>query len=341
MTAESLRAAPSASRAGALPIGLAGLLALLLFASLFVGDAAIPSATIFDALLGRNQTVFEVIVWELRVPRTILAALIGASLGLSGAVLQGLLRNPLASPDLVGVSASAALGAVIAFYSGLAAAFPLGLPLGGMLGAAAAVALLMLLAGRTTGTLTLILAGVAVSSLAGALTWLALNLSANPYAATDILFWMMGSLADRSFDHVGVAAALMIPGWILMASVGRGLDALSLGEDAAISMGVDLARLRWFAVLGTALAVGAAVSVSGVIGFIGLVVPHLLRPLVGYVPSRLLLSSALGGAVLLTATDIAIRLAATEVELKLGVVTALFGAPFFLVLLLRLRSTTI
>ncbi len=341
MTAENLRAAPAAVVAGSLPVGLAALLAVLLIASLFVGAAAIPPATIVDALLGRNQTVFEVIVWELRVPRTILAALIGASLGLSGAVLQGLLRNPLASPDIVGVSASAALGAVIAFYSGLAAAFPLGLPLGGMVGAAGAVALLMLLAGRNTGTLTLILAGVAVNSLAGALTWLALNLSANPYAATDILFWMMGSLADRSFEHVGVAAALMIPGWLLMASVGRGLDALSLGEDAAVSMGIGLARLRWCAVLGTALAVGAAVSVSGVIGFIGLVVPHLLRPLVGHVPSRLLLSSAVGGAVLLTATDIAIRLLATEVELKIGVVTALFGAPFFLVLLLRLRSTTL
>jgi iron complex transport system permease protein len=341
VTAENLRAAPAAVVAGSLPVGLAALLAVLLIASLFVGAAAIPPATIVDALLGRNQTVFEVIVWELRVPRTILAALIGASLGLSGAVLQGLLRNPLASPDIVGVSASAALGAVIAFYSGLAAAFPLGLPLGGMVGAAGAVALLMLLAGRNTGTLTLILAGVAVNSLAGALTWLALSLSANPYAATDILFWMMGSLADRSFEHVGVAAALMIPGWLLMASVGRGLDALSLGEDAAISMGIGLARLRWCAVLGTALAVGAAVSVSGAIGFIGLVVPHLLRPLVGHVPSRLLLSSAVGGAVLLTATDIAIRLLATEVELKIGVVTALFGAPFFLVLLLRLRSTTL
>lgn len=326
--------------AWSVPLALGVVLAVLLVASLFAGAVAIPAATVADALLGGNRTVLEVIVWELRVPRTLLAALIGASLGLSGAVLQGLLRNPLASPGIVGVSASAALGAVIAFYSGLAAAFWLGLPLGGMAGAGVAVALLLLLAGRNCSTLTLILAGVAINSLAGALTWLVLNLSANPYAATEILFWMMGSLADRGFPHVGVAVTLMIPGWIMMASVGRGLDALALGEDAAASMGVDLTRVRWLAVVGTALAVGAAVSVSGVIGFIGLVVPHILRPLVGYQPSRLLPVSALGGAVLLVATDIAVRSFPVGPELKIGVLTALFGAPFFLVLLLRMRSTT-
>lgn len=323
------------------PVGLAAVLAALVVASLFAGTVAIPPRTIAEALLGRNQTVFDVIVWELRVPRSLLAALVGASLGLSGAVLQGLLRNPLASPDIVGVSATAALGAVVAFYSGLAAAFPLALPLCGMLGAAASVALLMALAGRNTSTLTLILAGVAVNSLAGAVTWLVLNLSTNPYAAAEIVFWMMGSLADRTFQHVGIAAALMIPGWALMASIGRGLDALSLGEEAALSMGVGLGRVRWLAVLGTALAVGAAVSVSGIIGFVGLVVPHVLRPLVGYQPSRLLPVSALGGAVLLVATDIAVRLFPLGPELKIGVVTALFGAPFFLVLLLRMRSTSL
>ncbi len=336
------RTATAAMRGGTFPtvaVGLAGLLAILLVGSLFAGAVAIPADTIAEALMGRNQTVLEVIVWELRVPRTLLAALIGASLGLSGAVLQGLLRNPLASPGVVGISASAALGAVVAFYSGLAAAFPLGLPLGGMIGAALSVGLLVALAGRNTGTLTLILAGVAVNSLAGALTWLALNLSPNPFAATEILFWMMGSLADRSFHHVAIATALMIPGWILMATCGRGLDALTLGEDAALSMGIDIARLRWLAVLGTALAVGAAVSVSGVIGFIGLVIPHLLRPLVGHQPSRLLLVSGLGGACLLVATDIAVRLVSTGAELKIGVVTALFGAPFFLFLLLKMRNS--
>jgi iron complex transport system permease protein len=340
VTAEAIRSARDPVAAWSLPLGLSVLLLGLLVGSLFAGTVAIPAATIAEALLGRNETVLDVIVWELRVPRTILAALIGASLGLSGAVLQGLLRNPLASPGLVGVSASAALGAVVAFYSGLAATFPLGLPLGGMVGAAISVGLLMALAGRTGGTLTLILAGVAINSLAGALTWLVLNLAPNPYAATEIVFWMMGSLADRSFKHVSVAAALMVPGWVMMAAVGRGLDALTLGEDAAVSLGVNIARVHWLAVLGTALAVGAAVSVSGVIGFVGLVVPHLLRPLVGYQPSRLLPVSALGGAVLLVATDIGVRLFSPGPELKIGVVTALFGAPFFLALLLRMRSTT-
>lgn len=340
MTMGSLTLKTGTRAVWSVPAALGLLLALLMVGSLFAGAVAIPATQVADALVGHNETVFDIIVWHLRVPRTVLAALIGASLGLSGAVLQGLLRNPLASPGIVGVSASAALGAVIAFYSGLAAAFPLGLPLGGMVGAGAAVTLLMLLAGRDTGTLTLILAGVAINSLAGALTWLALNLSPNPYAATEIVFWMMGSLADRSFEHVGLAAALMLPGWLLMASVGRGLDALTLGEDAAVSLGVDLSRVRWCAVLGTALAVGAAVSVSGVIGFIGLVVPHFLRPLVGHQPSRLSPASALGGAVLLLATDILVRLVSVGPELKLGVITALFGAPFFLVLLLRLRNQT-
>ncbi|TVR99069.1 MAG: iron ABC transporter permease [Rhodospirillales bacterium] len=327
-------------RAWRLPLALATLLALLLAGSLFAGPVAVGPRELLGALLGRNLSVAEIIVWELRVPRTLLAAMIGASLGLAGAVLQGLLRNPLAEPGLIGVSASAALGAVIAFYTGFAAAFPLGLPLGGMVGAGLAVALLMILAGRQGSTLTLILAGVAVNSFAGALTALALNLSPNPYAAAEIIFWMMGSLADRSFQHLGVAAALTIPGWLLLISVARSLDALSLGEDAATSLGFDLQAVRWRAVLGTALAVGAAVSVSGVIGFVGLVVPHLLRPLVGYQPARLLPVSALGGAVLLVATDIFVRMLAPGPELKIGVVTALIGAPFFLILLLRLRATS-
>lgn len=316
---------------------LAALLAIAAIASLFAGSVAVPPADVARALLGRNDSVLEIIVWQLRVPRTLLALLIGASLGLSGAVLQGLLRNPLAEPGLLGISGAAACGAVVTFYSGFAALFLLALPLGGMAGAAIAVVLLLLLASPTAGTLTLILAGVAVSSLAGALTALALNLSPNPYAATEIIFWMMGSLADRSFDHVKMAAACMLPGWALLLSVRRALDALSLGEDAATSLGFNLGAVRLRAVFGTALAVGAAVSVSGTIGFIGLVVPHLLRPLVGQEPGRLLAVSGLGGALLLTLTDIVVRLLAPGPEIKIGVLTALFGAPFFLVLLLRLR----
>lgn len=327
----------AASPAWRLPAALAALLAVAGVGSLFAGSVALSPGEVARALIGGEGDILEIIVWHLRVPRTLLAMLIGASLGLSGAVLQGLLRNPLAEPGLLGISGAAAFGAVVAFYSGFAALFLLALPLGGMAGAAVAVALLLLLAGPATSTLTLILAGVAVSSLAGALTALALNLSPNPYAATEIIFWMMGSLADRSFDHVQMAAACMLPGWLLLLSVRRALDALSLGEDAAASLGFNLRSVRVRAVFGTALAVGAAVSVSGTIGFVGLVVPHLLRPLVGQEPGRLLAVSALGGALLLTLTDIVVRLLAPGPEIKIGVLTALFGAPFFLVLLLRLR----
>ena len=325
----------------ALPVLLAGMLAALMAASLFVGSAAIGWQQIADALIGRADGVAEIIVWHLRVPRTVLAALIGASLGLAGAALQGLLRNPLAEPGIIGVSASAAFGAVIAFYSGFASLFLLALPLGGIAGAAIAVALLMALAGPGASVLTLILAGVAVQSLASALTALALNLSPNPYAATEIIFWMMGSLADRSLDHMAMAAALMVPGWLLLLSLGRALDALSLGEDAAQSLGFSVIAIRWRAVAGTALAVGAGVAVAGAIGFVGLVVPHLLRPLVGSQPGRLLPVSALGGAALLVATDIAVRLLSPGPELKIGVLTALFGAPFFLFLLVRMRRSAI
>jgi iron complex transport system permease protein len=328
---------PAVSPAWRLPAALAALLVVVGIGSLFAGSVAMSPGEVARALIGGEGDVLEIIVWQLRVPRTVLAMLIGASLGLSGAVLQGLLRNPLAEPGLLGISGAAAFGAVVAFYSGFAALFLLALPLGGMAGAAIAVILLLLLAGPATSTLTLILAGVAVSSLAGALTALALNLSPNPYAATEIIFWMMGSLADRSFDHVQMAAACMLPGWLLLLSVRRALDALSLGEDAATSLGFNLRSVRVRAVFGTALAVGAAVSVSGTIGFIGLVVPHLLRPLVGQEPGRLLAVSGLGGALLLMITDIVVRLLAPGPEIKIGVLTALFGAPFFLVLLLRLR----
>jgi iron complex transport system permease protein len=330
-------AAQAARAAWRLPAALAALLVVAGAGSLFAGSVAMSPGEVARALVGGDDAVLEIIVWQLRVPRTLLALLIGASLGLSGAVLQGLLRNPLAEPGLLGISGAAAFGAVVAFYTGFAALFLLALPLGGMAGAAAAVALLLLLGGPAAGTLTLILAGVAVSSLAGALTALALNLSPNPYAATEIIFWMMGSLADRSFEHVRMAAACMLPGWLLLFSVGRALDALTLGEDAATSLGFSVASVRLRAVFGTALAVGAAVSISGSIGFIGLVVPHLLRPLVGHAPGRLLTVSALGGALLLTATDIVVRLLEPGPEIRIGVLTALFGAPFFLVLLLRLR----
>lgn len=315
------------------------LLVLLLFAaSLLVGPAALGLGESLRALLTGTGDAVVLVMREIRLPRALLGMMVGATLGLSGAAMQGYLRNPLAEPGIVGISSSAALGAVIALQTGLAAAFPLALPLSALTGAAAAVLLILLLAGPRGGALALILAGIAISALAGALTSMVLNLSPNPFAAMEIVFWMMGSLADRSMLHVWLAAPFMAAGAVILLRLGRGLDALTLGEDAAASMGVNLMRLRWGVILGTALAVGASVAVAGAVGFVGLVVPHLLRPLVGARPSALLPASALGGAAMVLAADIAVRLIAPEQDLKLGVLTALIGAPFFLHLIWRLRG---
>nr|WP_119169011.1 iron ABC transporter permease [Algihabitans albus] len=327
---------PQGSRAGVAALLLAGAAVLLFTVSLSVGPAQLSPAATFAGLLDPADPVAGLIVWEIRLPRTLLAFLIGAVLGLSGAALQGLLRNPLAEPGLLGVSPAAAFGAVAVFYSGLAGSFALALPLGGIAGAGLAVLLLQLLAGRG-GVLTLILAGVAVSSFAGALTSLALNLSPNPFATAEIVFWLLGSVADRSWQQVALALPFLALGSGLLLSATRGLEALSLGEEAAATLGQPPQRTRGLVVFGTALAVGAATAVSGAIGFVGLIVPHVLRPLVGHRPGRLLPLAALGGGTLLLAADLCVRLLSPGPELKLGVVTALVGAPFFLLLLLRLR----
>lgn len=320
---------------------LGGLLTLaaaaLFLVSLGIGRAPL---TLLDLLFGANGTdpeIAGIVLTEIRLPRAILAVMVGAALGLSGAVLQGYLRNPLAEPGLVGASSMAALGAVVALYTGLAAALPWTLPAGGILGALVGVSVVHLLAGRSASPTVLILAGVAVNSLAGALTSLALSLAPSPFAMQEIVFWLLGSLADRSFDHVVLALPFMAAGAVLLASTARGLEALTLGSDAARSLGVSLDRLQVQVALGTALAVGAAVAVSGAIGFIGLVVPHLLRPLVGWRPAALLPVSALGGAVLALAADIAARVLSDDAELNLGVVTAMVGAPFFIYLLVSTR----
>ncbi len=313
-------------------------LVLTLFcAALLIGPAALGLGESLRALLtGEGGPVVQV-MQEIRLPRAILGLLVGAALGLSGAAMQGFLRNPLAEPGLIGVSASAALGAVLALQTGLAAAFALALPLAALAGAGIASALMLILAGPRGGALALILAGVAISALAGAASSLVLNLSPNPFAAAEIVYWMMGSLADRSFTHVWLAAPLILAGMALLLTLGRGLDAMTLGEDAAESLGFRPARMRLVLILGTAAAVGASVAVAGAIGFVGLVVPHILRPLVGARPSRLLPAAALGGAAVLLAADVATRLIAPERDLKLGVLTALVGAPFFLHLIWSMR----
>ena len=323
-------------------LALLSLMALALFLlSLAVGPAGITFIDSLIALVTDDGGAIALIMREIRLPRAILGFMVGATLGLSGAALQGYLRNPLAEPGLLGVTAAASLGAVLAIYTGISAAFALALPLSALAGAVIAVIVVQAMAGIAGGTLTIILAGVAVSSFAGAMTSLALNLSPNPFAAMEITFWMLGSLTDRSMVHVWLAAPFMLAGWIALFSLGRSLDALTLGTDSAASLGIDLRRVQFLAVFGTAACVGAGTAVTGAIGFIGLVVPHLLRPLVGSRPSRVLPASALGGACVLLAADILVRVIAPERDLKLGVLTALVGAPFFLWLVYKTRRRMI
>lgn len=305
--------------------------------SLMVGSASLGLGRTLATLGGGGDSIARAIVLELRLPRMILALAVGAMLGIAGAALQGYLRNPLAEPSVLGASNGAALGAVVALYFGLAEMNPVLLPALAILGALLALGLLLLLAGSAESGLTLILAGIAVGTLAGAGISLALNLSPNPFAAMEIMTWLLGSLEDRSFKHVLLALPCIAVGIALLAYDGRALDALTLGEDGARALGADLARTRLRLLLGVAIGVGGAVAVAGAIGFIGLIVPHLVRPFTDRTPSAILLPSALGGAALLTLADVAVRLVPTSSELKLGVVTAFLGVPVFLVHLLRER----
>lgn len=318
--------------------GLSLLVVSLFLASLLTGPAGIGALDGLRALVFGGDGPVPIIIREIRLPRALLGLAVGAGLGLTGAAMQGYLRNPLAEPGLIGVSGMAALGAVIAIQTGLSLGAALALPAAALTSAAIGVGLLVALAGPRGGSVTLILAGVAISALAGAGTALVLNLSPNPYAANEIVFWLMGSLADRSMVHVWLALPPMILGAVLIRTTGRALDALTLGEAAAAAMGVSPAGLRWRLIAGVALIVGPATAVAGAIGFVGLVVPHILRPWVGARPSVLLPASALGGAALLLAADIAVRLILPERDLKLGVLTALVGAPLFLHLIWKTRS---
>ena len=319
-------------------VALLSLTLVLFFAALCIGPLLITPLQVVQHLDPGDDSTLALIVRDIRLPRALLAVMVGASLGSAGAALQGLLRNPLSEPGIIGISGGAALGAVAAFYSGLAAGAYWALPASGMLGALLAVAAIQAVAGRGADILTVILAGVAINSLSGALTTLILNLSPNPFAAYEIYFWLLGSLANRSIEHVLLAFPFMVTGWALLFSTRRALDVLSLGEDSAASLGINLPHTRARIVAGSALAVGAAVSVSGVIGFVGLVVPHLLRPWVGHRPGALVVPSALGGAALTLAADLGTRVPLAGGELKLGVVTALIGAPFFLRLVLQSRA---
>jgi iron complex transport system permease protein len=312
-----------------LTLALSVLLIILALASLAVGPAALSPRAVLGALF-TGEGIPGLIVREIRVPRTLLALLIGATFGLAGAALQGLLRNPLAEPALFGAPQAAAAGASLVIAFGVAPVISLAVPAAGIAGALASIGGLVAIAGRRASLTVTLLAGLALASFAGAATALILNLAPNPYIALEIAFWLLGSLEDRSREHVILIMPFLLTSWILLAVCARAFRALTLGEDAAASLGVNVERTRLAVVIGVALGVGAAVAVTGAIGFVGLVAPHLVRRAVGSDPARVMLPAALAGAALLTAADVAVRLVPAAVEIKLGVVTALIGVPFFL-----------
>lgn len=310
-----------------LVLGALGLLGL--FAALFLGSTPMTAADVLTGLFGGADPGARIILWQIRLPRALAAFLVGSALGLSGAALQGLLRNPLADPGVLGVSACASLGATTALYFGFAASLAWALPLAAVLGATAATAFLGLAAVRAASVVTLILIGVGLSSFAGALMALLMNLAPNPFSLSDMVNWMLGTVANRSFADLALALPFLAAGVALLGGAARGLTALSLGEEAAAGVGLNLARTRLAVVAGAGLATGAAVSLAGAIGFVGLVAPHVVRPLVGHDPARTLLPAALLAGLILLLADILVRLAPTSNELKLGVVAALIGAPAF------------
>jgi iron complex transport system permease protein len=327
------------SRSGvSINAALAILLFVLALVSLAVGPAALSPRAVVTALLD-GEGVAGLIVREIRIPRTLLALLIGATFGLAGAALQGLLRNPLAEPALFGAPQAAAAGASLVIAFGLANAISLAVPFAGIAGALASIGGLVAIAGRRASLTVTLLAGLALASFAGAATALILNLAPNPYVALEMAFWLLGSLEDRSREHLTLVAPFLLVSWIMLAGCARAFRALTLGEDAAASLGVNIERIRLAVVVGVALGVGAAVSVTGSIGFVGLVAPHLVRRAVGSDPARVMLPAALAGAALLLAADIAVRLIPAVIEIKVGVVTALIGVPFFLSMIFAERRT--
>ena len=313
------------------------LIAAALFAlSALAGTAPLPVGETLAALIGQGDKAARVIVWEIRLPRAAAAFCVGAALGLAGAALQGLLQNPLAEPGVLGVSAFSALGAVIAIFFGFAAVSSLAVPLAAVLGAGAATVILAVSALRGAGSVTLLLIGIGLSSFAGALMSLALNLAPNPFSLADLINWMMGSVANRSWADILMAAPVWLIGAALVLMAGPGLRALSLGEETARSLGADPKRLRLLVIGGTSLLTGASVATAGTIGFVGIVAPHVIRPCVRHDPQRLLAASALLAGIILMAADLVVRVLPFDQELKLGVAAALVGGPVFIWIAARL-----
>lgn len=313
---------------------LAGLILVLAVVSLAVGKVWVSPWGVFSG----EEAARTFIILDLRLPRTLLAILVGGVLGLAGAVLQGYLRNPLADPGVLGVSACAAFGAVMAIWFGIGGLAVWVLPLCAMAAAIAGMALLYLLAVETSRGTTFILAGIILNSLAGALTSFAISLAPSPFATAEIINWMMGALTDRSMVDVAIILPFVLLGGGLLLTTGRALDGLSLGEMTARTLGIDLVATHRRILIGVGIAVGATVAVTGIIGFVGLVVPHLLRPLVGARPGALLVPSIFGGSALVLAADTVVRVLPGGTEVKLGIVMAVLGAPFFLYLLMKMRS---
>ncbi|WP_221793910.1 FecCD family ABC transporter permease [Aquisediminimonas sediminicola] len=305
----------------------------------------LASAILLSLMAGRHWIPFHqwlggdlpsLVIMQLRLPRAVVGVLVGASLGMAGAAMQGYLRNPLADPGLFGISSSAALGAVISLYFGYAVSALL-LPMFALLGAGCGMAMLSILAGRS-GSLTLFtLSGVILSSLTGALTSLLISLAPTPFASSEIVTWLMGALVDRSWEDARLALPLTGIGMAALLWAGRSLDALTLGEATARSLGINMRHLQYLMLAGVGLTVGSSVAIAGIIGFVGLVVPHLVRPLVGSQPSALLIPSALAGAVLVVLADSLVRILPSVSEVRLGIAMAVLGTPFFLALLFNMR----
>jgi iron complex transport system permease protein len=301
-------------------------------AAAFVPALIVP----LQPLLEVDRNLASAVLVELRLPRALLALVYGAMLGASGAAIQALFANPLASPDLTGTTSGAALGAVVtAYLFGFAA--PVALSIGSVVGALGALVLLITLAGPKAETATLLLSGLAISALAGALTTLALALAPSPFAFYDAYDWLMGSLIDRSLDQAAFAAVPAVLTIAVLLRLGPALDRLALGEEVAQSLGDNIVRLRLMVICLSALGVGACVAICGAIGFIGLIAPIFARRLTRGHPGRAILASALIGALLLSLADLTVRLAPLGRTLPIGVVTALIGAPFFLWLVAHMR----
>lgn len=335
---------PRERRARLVRVGLWAFLALAIYISISTGAAGTsPWVTLERWLGGEEISVADrVILMEIRLPRLILGILVGASLAVAGAVMQGLFRNPLADPGLVGVSAGAGLGAVLAIVLGGLLPFALGawlVPAAAFVGGLGTTIVLYAVATRSgrTSIATMLLAGIAIAALAGAVSGVMVYV-ANDQQLRDLTFWGLGSLAGATWAKVWASAPIILAALAAAPFLARGLNALALGEAAAGHMGVPVQRLKGGAVVAVAAATGASVAVSGGIGFVGIVVPHLLRLVNGPDHRALLPDAAVLGAAVLLLADAVSRTIVAPAELPIGVVTAVLGAPVFLWVLLRQRG---